>query len=364
MIGKKAFSLIWVAIIFFILWLNAPATNFIKEDINIEFNKGTLSVDIKDTDTKTVFKILEEKGKIEIFNKKILPDKKVSVKFKDLKIEEGIKRLMRVCSIRNYLIVFREEVKPGESKVAKLILIKAEASSLPEAEKKAGIPRKEIGEAQREAIIKTITPMLNELDEETRQAITRDIMKGKVEVRTTEEFLWVGTCKLPDGSTPWNIPWKLWAYTFSETDGKVKAGGIAVKELFLSLVKRTFPEGSILVLMCRSGHRSTFAAEYLEEQLGEGYYTIYEIDNPLKNAENGKGGSGGFQGSSSVDPNDKGYRGYPERLPFCSETTEHPCVARYGSEIGDANDSVSWMDTGLPITQTVDKDKIWLYMGE
>jgi len=181
MIGKKAFSLIWVAIIFFILWLNAPATNFIKEDINIEFNKGTLSVDIKDTDTKTVFKILEEKGKIEIFNKKILPDKKVSVKFKDLKIEEGIKRLMRVCSIRNYLIVFREEVKPGESKVAKLILIKAEASSLPEAEKKAGIPRKEIGEAQREAIIKTITPMLNELDEETRQAITRDIMKGKVE---------------------------------------------------------------------------------------------------------------------------------------------------------------------------------------
>jgi len=181
MIGKKAFSLIWVAIIFFILWLNAPATNFIKEDINIEFNKETLSVDIKDTDTKTVFKILEEKGKIEIFNKKILPDKKVSVKFKDLKIEEGIKRLMRVCSIRNYLIVFREEVKPGESKVAKLILIKAEASSLPEAEKKAGIPRKEIGEAQREAIIKTITPMLNELDEETRQAITRDIMKGKVE---------------------------------------------------------------------------------------------------------------------------------------------------------------------------------------
>ena len=181
MIGKKAFSLIWVAIIFFILWLNAPATNFIKEDINIEFNKGTLSVDIKDTDTKTVFKILEEKGKIEIFNKKILPDKKVSVKFKDLKIEEGIKRLMRVCSIRNYLIVFREEVKPGESKVAKLILIKAEASSLPEAEKKAGIPRKETGEAQREALIKTITPMLNELDEETRQAITRDIMKGKVE---------------------------------------------------------------------------------------------------------------------------------------------------------------------------------------
>jgi len=184
MIGKKAFSLIWVAIIFFIPWSNASATNSIKEDLNIEFNKGTLSVDIKDVDTKTVFKILEEKGKIEILNKKILPDKKVSIKFKDLKTEEGIKRLMRVCSIRNYLIISREEVKPGESKVAKLILIKTEAGSLPEAEKKAEVPEvpsKEIGEAQREAIIKTITPMLNELDEETREAITRDIMKGKVE---------------------------------------------------------------------------------------------------------------------------------------------------------------------------------------
>ena len=181
MIGKKAFSLIWVAIIFFILWSNAPATNFIKEDINIEFNKGTLSVDIKDTDTKTVFKILEEKGKIEIFNKKILPDKKVSIKFKDLKIEEGIKKLMHLCGIRNYLIVFREKAKPGEPKI-KLILMNTEAGSIPEAEKKAKeVPRKEIGEAQREAIIKTITPMLNELDEETRGAIIKDIMKGRVE---------------------------------------------------------------------------------------------------------------------------------------------------------------------------------------
>lgn len=181
MIGKKAFSLIWVAIIFFILWSNALATNLIKEDINIEFNKETFSVNIKDTDTKTVFKILEEKGKIEIFNKKILPDKKVSIKFKDLKIEEGIKKLMHLCGIRNYLIVFREKAKPGEPKI-KLILMNTEAGSIPEAEKKAKeVPRKEIGEAQREAIIKTITPMLNELDEETREAIIKDIMKGRVE---------------------------------------------------------------------------------------------------------------------------------------------------------------------------------------
>ena len=178
MIGKKVFSLIWVVIIFFIAWSNARATSFIKEHVNIKFNKGRLSVDIKDVDTKTVFKILEEKGNIEILNKKILPHKKISIKFKDLKTEEGIKRLMRVCSIRNYLIISREKVKPGESKVAKLILVKAGAEKKPEVPE---VPSKEIGKAQREAIIKTITPMLNELDEETREAITKDIMKGKVE---------------------------------------------------------------------------------------------------------------------------------------------------------------------------------------
>jgi len=183
-----------------------------------------------------------------------------------------------------------------------------------------------------------------------------------VDARTTEEYVWVGTCKLPDGSTPYNIPWKIWAYQFSDAgEGKVKAGGIVVENLFLHFIKKTFPEGTTLILMCRSGHRSTAGAEYLEEQLGEGYYTIYEIDNPLMNADNGKGGCGGFQGGSSVDPKSNGYRGYPERLPFCSETTEHPCVAVTSSEMTDMNDSDSWMDTGLPMTQTVDKDKIWFY---
>ena len=180
-----------------------------------------------------------------------------------------------------------------------------------------------------------------------------------IDVRTTAEFLWVGTCKLPDGTTPYNIPWKIWAYQFVETDGKVKAGGIVVKHLFLNLVKRTFPKGSTLILMCRSGHRSTYAAEYLEEELGEDYYTIYEIDNPLKNEENGKGGSGGFQGSSSVDPNENGYRGYPGRLPDPGPGISLETVT---DDIDDPDDSVSWMDTGLPITQSVDKDRIWLYM--
>jgi rhodanese-related sulfurtransferase len=174
-----------------------------------------------------------------------------------------------------------------------------------------------------------------------------------IDVRTTEEYVWVGTCALPDGTTPYNIPWKIWAYQFSDAgEGKVKAGGIVVERLFLHFIKKTFPEGTTLILMCRSGHRSTAGAEYLEEQLGEGYYTIYEIDNPLKNDQDYPGGSGGFQGSSSICPDPyEGYRGWPGRVVAQTVT----------DDITDKNQSVSWMDTGLPMTQTVDRDKIWFY---
>ena len=206
-----------------------------------------------------------------------------------------------------------------------------------------------------------------------------------IDVRTTAEFLWVGTCKLPDGTTPYNIPWKIWAYRFSGTDGKVKAGGIVVKRLFGTLIQRTFPDKNTpLILMCRSGHRSSAAADYLVNELG--YTTIYEIDNVLKEEADEaegtevskRGGRGGFQGSSSnskhcfgeTDPK-ASYRGYPNRLElnvegnplgdYCYYETDSSKLED-GTNYKDKNVSVSWMDTGLPITQTVDKNKIWLYM--
>lgn len=73
------------------------------EGLSMEFDKGMLSVDIKDVDARMVFNALEEKGKIEILNQKILPDRKVTIKFKNLKEEEGIEELMRVAGITNYV---------------------------------------------------------------------------------------------------------------------------------------------------------------------------------------------------------------------------------------------------------------------
>ena len=186
MIRKNLVLFLCIVIAFFIFLSNADATDVTKEGLNIEFNKGMLSVDIKNIDARMVFKALEEKGKIEIFNKKILPDKKISTKFKELKTEEGIKKLMQVCGVKNYVVISRKEIKPGESKIAKLILIKTEMGPVPpvpKVEEKAEVPEtgKEIEKAQREAIVKTIMPTLKEADEETREAIMKEIMEGKVE---------------------------------------------------------------------------------------------------------------------------------------------------------------------------------------
>jgi len=177
---KRKIFYFYIVIIVLFFCLNISAKE--SEDLNIDFYKGMLSVNIKDVDTKAIFKALEEKGKIKILNKKIIPDKKVRIKFKGLKETEGIKELMRACGIRNYVIIPKKEVKPDESKIAKLILIKAETGKVPKREVKVPeAKKKEIEKAHREAIIKTITPILQGTDEETRKAIIKEIREGEVE---------------------------------------------------------------------------------------------------------------------------------------------------------------------------------------
>ena len=179
MFKRKIFYFcIVIIVLFFCLNISAKES----EDLNIDFYKGMLSVNIKDVDTKAIFKALEEKGKIKILNKKIIPDKKVRIKFKGLREAEGIKELMHACGIRNYVIIPKKEVKPDESKIAKLILIKAETGKVPKREVKVPeVKKKEIEKAHREAIINTITPILQGTDEETRKAIIKEIREGEVE---------------------------------------------------------------------------------------------------------------------------------------------------------------------------------------
>lgn len=200
MVRKNSGLFFCILVVFFIgFWSMASATTVIKEGLNIKFDKGKLSVDIKDIDVKVVFKALEEKGKIEIFNKKIVPDRKISLRFSELKTEEGIKKLMHACGVKNYATIFTKEAKTGEPRVAKLILVKAGIAPVP-VEKKIKAPEailpasveknieatevreKEIEKAERETLLKTIMPILREVDEETRKDIIEEIMEGELTV--------------------------------------------------------------------------------------------------------------------------------------------------------------------------------------
>ncbi|MCK4604236.1 MAG: hypothetical protein KAU41_05980 [Deltaproteobacteria bacterium] len=159
-----------------------------KETFSVEFNKGLLSVDIRDANVTKVFKELEKKAKIEIINQGILSDRKVSIKFRGLKLRDGIKELIRVSGISNYIIIYKDK----EDVITRLILVKPQPSDAKfgetDLEERCTTERempealdRDINRAQREAIMKTLTPMLDKVDKETQEAIKKDIMKGKVE---------------------------------------------------------------------------------------------------------------------------------------------------------------------------------------
>ncbi|MDL1958465.1 MAG: hypothetical protein LWW99_03665 [Deltaproteobacteria bacterium] len=177
-------------------WSVSDASDIVKgesqvsknETFGVEFNKGLLSVDIRDANVTKVFKELEKKAKIEIINQGILPDRKVSMKFHGLKLRNGIKELIRVSGISNYIIIYKDR----EDVITRLILVKSRPSDakikeidlkercIDEGEMPEVLDR-DIDRARREAIMKTLTPMLNKVDKETQEAIKKDIMKGKVE---------------------------------------------------------------------------------------------------------------------------------------------------------------------------------------
>ncbi|MEW5800565.1 MAG: rhodanese-like domain-containing protein [bacterium] len=198
-------------------------------------------------------------------------------------------------------------------------------------------------------------------DQITAQEAYNMVKSGQatiLDVRTLEEYTFVGSPALDAGGEPiaYLIPWKLF-------DGIDENGKTIYKDNpdFDALVEQTFGsrKSDTLIVICAIGVRSTYAADRLEQL---GFTTVYEVDNKLKemSSPQGTGGLGGLQGSNyQAETNGYfyGYRGYPGRLPSGSISSSIK-VATVTEKIENENDSVSWMDTGLPITQKVDPKKI------
>jgi len=189
-----------------------------------------------------------------------------------------------------------------------------------------------------------------------------------IDVRTLEEYYFIGTCADQPNGNPiaYNIPWKIWEdYAIKQADGYYKPALTTVSELFKYYITYLFPDkDTILIVFCRSGHRSSAAAAYLEEELG--YTNVYEIDNYLTEAIDPPGGRGGFQGSSANSREQfAGYRGYPKRIkgkPVYGKVPLEVLIKAW--EPKTEEDSVAWMDIGLPLTQKLDPTLIYLYMIE
>jgi rhodanese-related sulfurtransferase len=173
-----------------------------------------------------------------------------------------------------------------------------------------------------------------------------------VDVRTLEEYVFVGSPALEGDGDPiaYLIPWEF-------LDGTDEEGNLIYTQNpdFDALFKQTFGDDfdQALIIICRSGNRSTYAALRAEEQ---GFTNIYEVDNKLKELASFPGGRGGVQGSSYKGLYD-GYRGYPGRLSIVCVDSEHKAEG-CSDCIDDEHDSVAWMDLGLPITQKIDPLKI------
>ncbi len=183
-----------------------------------------------------------------------------------------------------------------------------------------------------------------------------------LDIRSLEECYWVGSPSLEPNGMPiaFNIPWKLWPNNrITSVDDYFGPDMVLANELF-GIILNTYvtDKSTKLILMCRSGHRTSDAAEYLENL---GFTNVCSVDNYLKVAEDIAGGSskiggkGGFQGSSSNSPSDYlGYRGWPGRVDYLPIYPNHD--PDWLPE--DSSQSVSWMDTGLPVTQKMDANKI------
>ena len=175
------------------------------------------------------------------------------------------------------------------------------------------------------------------------------VMSGQatlIDVRTLEECYWVGFPDVVSGGL-YIIP------IMTITINPDATFTILPNPHFIELIEQEFGDnkGQALITMCRSGSRSTRAAEVLE---AVGFTNVFEMDNALAEENNYPGGFGGLQGSNYGGTYD-GYRGYPGRIP---PRTGNPLQIGVGINtdlIKNEETSVSWMDTGLPITQDLSK---------
>jgi hypothetical protein len=115
---KKYFLLPAVLSLFFLNSVSA----FAADELEIIYEDGLMTVSADDVSPEKIFLELGEVCNIDIITHgNVFPEKGVSLKLKDMPIKEAVKRLVRTCSLKNYLMDFKKDPQ-GKSQLVKIDL--------------------------------------------------------------------------------------------------------------------------------------------------------------------------------------------------------------------------------------------------
>jgi type II secretory pathway component GspD/PulD (secretin) len=90
----------------------------------IVLKQNLLSVDVRDQDLRTVLESIAAQGDIDLRHADELPEKRVSIRFVDLPLVDGLKRLFRATEVAGYALV--TNVQDGQARVQRILFLATE----------------------------------------------------------------------------------------------------------------------------------------------------------------------------------------------------------------------------------------------
>lgn len=88
----------------------------------VQVAENSLSVNAKNLSLSSLLEDLSEKCDIEILGKDALSDKVISAKFDSMKVEDGIRQIMRIAGVENYALSYRTDPEDQYS-VSQIVLL-------------------------------------------------------------------------------------------------------------------------------------------------------------------------------------------------------------------------------------------------
>jgi hypothetical protein len=111
---------IFMAIIITIIWLTAASAA--QDNPKITYQNGLLSVTAQNVKTEALFTALGKQCAIEVVTHgNVFPEGEATISFENLPVKEGVKKLVKACGLKNYLIDFQGDA-PESKKLAKIEL--------------------------------------------------------------------------------------------------------------------------------------------------------------------------------------------------------------------------------------------------